>query len=76
MKELFVIVNFWNDNLKVGIQDYKNAIALINGEVIYLKSEVNSGTLRYRNKKIIFTYNNIKKGITHRKFKLKQILPF
>lgn len=71
-----VIVNFWNDKLQVGINDYKIAIALIDGNIVRLKSEVNSGTLRYRKGKTIFTYKKITSCITHRNFKLKEYCPF
>ena len=76
MNNITVKVTFWNDKLKVGINNYKEAIALIDGKLIYLKSEVNNGTLRYRNGKNIFTYNKIKKSITHKNFTLQEYCPF
>jgi hypothetical protein len=71
-----VIVKFWNDDLKIGFNDCKTAISLENSELVYYKSEVNNGVLRFRNKKKVIYYNKIKSNITHTNYKLTEILPF
>lgn len=71
-----VIVKYWNDKLKIGFNDLKSAICLENDVIIYYKSEVNNGTLRFRHKKKVVSYNKIKSNITHTNFVLKEILPF
>lgn len=71
-----VIVKFWNDDLKIGFNNCKMAIALENNEVVYYKSEFNNGTLRFRNRKKVYYYNKIKGNITHRNKVIKENLLF
>ena len=76
MIENSVIVDFWNDDLKIGFNNCKTAISLENNEVVYYKSEVNNGVLRFRNRKKVYSYNKIKSNITHRNYLIKEKLPF
>ena len=54
-----VIIRFWNDELKIGFNNLKEAISIENNQIVRYKAEVNNGTLRFRHMKKVIRYNKL-----------------
>jgi hypothetical protein len=77
----FVTINFFNPELKIGLEDVRNAWLLEENNPVKLNAQVHRGALVYRlpgsGKRVSF--HKLKNGLIKRKLKIKiavSILPF
>ena len=71
-----IILEYWNENLKIGLADWKNVYQFPQIEMMYV--EIHQGKLYYRVKGSSrrVSYDQVKKGLIKKRIVIKESFPF
>ena len=69
-------IKYWSDKFQAGLNSIKECYAIVDGEFVKMNAEVSTASLRYRYKKKVIYYSNLKKNLNIKNKIIQEYSPF